>query len=149
MIARTLRLHDTRVFLIAVYVLFNIPIATFFIMGFLAAIPKELEQAALIDGCGHFGILWRIILPLLRPGLAALVVLLMLFTWNEFPLALVLTSKNARTLPVLVKLFVQARSIEWGPMAAVGILSAVPIVTFGIAVQRSLIKGLLTGAVKE
>jgi multiple sugar transport system permease protein len=148
-IAVQLKLHDTKFLLTLVYLLFILPVTIWFLLGFISAIPMELEENAKMEGCSQFRIIWHIILPLIGPGLAAVSVLIMTMTWNEFPLALVLTSRNSRTLPVVVNLFVSARSIEWGPMCAAGIFSAFPIVALGIAVQKFLVRGLLAGAVKE
>jgi multiple sugar transport system permease protein len=147
-VAMKLHLHDTHLLLILVYVLFTLPVTIWFLLGFIALIPVELEESARIDGCSHFGVQWHIILPLIGPGLAAVSVLMMTMTWNELPLALVLTSQKSRTLPVMVNLFVSARAIEWGPMCAAGLFSAVPIIIFGIAVQKLMVRGLMAGAVK-
>jgi multiple sugar transport system permease protein len=148
-ISTQLHLHDTYFALIMVYLLFSLPVAIWFLLGFISQIPTELEESAKIDGCSHLQVILHVILPLIGPGLAALSVLIMTMTWNEFPLALVLTSRNTRTLPVVVNLFVSARSIEWGAMCAAGIVSALPIVVFGIAVQKFLVRGLLAGSIKE
>ncbi len=148
-ISTQLGLHDTRFMLTLVYLLFILPVTIWFLLGFISQIPIELEECARMEGCSQLSVIWHIILPLIGPGLAALAVLVMTMTWNEFPLALVLTSRNSRTLPVMVNLFVSARSIEWGPMCAAGIFSALPIVVFGIAVQKFLVRGLMAGAVKE
>jgi multiple sugar transport system permease protein len=148
-VAIRLGIHDTRLLLILVYVLFTLPVTIWFLLGFISLIPLELEESARIDGCSHLGVQWHIILPLIGPGLAAVSVLMMTMTWNELPLALVLTSQRSRTLPVMVNLFVSARVIEWGPMCAAGLFSAVPIIVFGIAVQKLMVRGLMAGAVKE
>jgi len=148
-VAMKLHLHDTRLLLILVYVLFTLPVTIWFLLGFISMIPVELEESARIDGCSHFGVQWHIILPLIGPGLAAVSVLMMTMTWNELPMALVLTSQKSRTLPVMVSLFVSARAIEWGPMCAAGLFSSVPIIVFGIAVQKLMVRGLMAGAVKE
>jgi multiple sugar transport system permease protein len=147
-VAMKLGMHDSRILLILVYVLFTLPVTIWFLLGFISLIPVELEESARIDGCSHMGVQRHIILPLIGPGLAAVSVLMMTMTWNELPMALVLTSQKSRTLPVMVNLFVSARAIEWGPMCAAGIFSAVPIIVFGIAVQKLMVRGLMAGAVK-
>lgn len=147
-IARELGLYDTKLILIAVYTFFNLPIAIWFLLGYMSAVPRELEESAKIDNCGYFDILVRIVVPLLGQGIAAVVILILLQTWSEFPLALVLTSRNAQTLPILVNSFVSSQSISWGPMCAAGIVSALPIVLLGFFVQRFMVQGLTAGAVK-
>ena len=147
-IARELGLYDTKLILILVYTFFNLPIAIWFLLGYMSAVPRELEDSARLDNCGYFDILIRIVIPLLGQGIAAVVILILLQTWSEFPLALVLSSRNAQTLPILVNSFVSSQSISWGPMCAAGIVSALPIVILGFIVQRFMVQGLTAGAVK-
>lgn len=147
-IARQLQIYDTQLILILVYTFFNLPIAIWFLLGYMSVIPRELEESALIDNCNYFDILVRIVVPLLTHGIAAVTILILLQTWSEFPLALVLSSRNAQTLPILVNSFVSSQSISWGPMCAAGIVSALPIVVLGIFVQRFMVQGLTAGAVK-
>ena len=118
-------------------------------LAFFQDIPRELEDAAIVDGCSRLRTLWSIVLPIMRPGIAAVSVFVGLSAWNEFPLALVLTSRRARTIPVLINTFVTGRSIEWGTMCAVGTLAVIPMVVFGLLVQKNLIRGLALGAVKN
>lgn len=148
-ITRQIGLYDTRIALILVYVFFNLPVAIWFLLAYFSSVPIELEESARLDGCGRVGIILRIVVPLLSQGIAAVTILLLLQTWNEFPVALVLTARNAKTLPIMVYSFVTAQSISWGPMCAAGLFSALPIIILGIIVQKYLAKGLLSGAVKE
>ena len=147
-IAREVGLYDTLTILILVYTFFNLPIAIWFLLGYMSLIPREIEESALIDNCGYFDILVRIVVPLLSQPLAAVVILILLQTWSEFPLALVLTSRNAQTLPILVNSFVSGQSIDFGPMCAAGLISALPIVILGFLVQKYMVQGLTAGAVK-
>lgn len=144
-----LSLIDTRRGLIALYVSFNLSLVIWMMRGFFQEIPWSLEEAALVDGCSRLGAIWRVALPLAAPGLVATAILNLIFTWNEFLFALMLTSDNARTAPVTASLFVSYKEIAWGSLSAAGTVIIMPILIFALLVQRHLVRGLTAGAVKE
>lgn len=142
-------LIDTRRGLIALYTAFNLSLVIWMMRGFFQEIPASLEEAAQVDGSSRFGAIWRIALPLAAPGLVATAILNLIFTWNEFLFALMLTSDNARTAPVTASLFVSYKEIVWGSLSAAGTVIVLPILVFALLVQRHLVRGLTAGAVKE
>ena len=139
---------DTRQSLIVSYLTFTIPFSIWMMIGFFDDVPVELEEAAMIDGCSRFGTLFRVSLPLAVPGLAATAILAFLYCWNEFLYAVILTGRNARTLPVIITSFMTNRSVLWGRIAASGSLVLIPVLIFALLAQRYLIRGLAKGAVK-
>ena len=144
-----LRLLDTTAALVIVYTAFNLPFVVWMMRGFFKEIPRELEEAARVDGDSRMGALRRVILPLVTPGLAATAVFCLIISWNEFLLALTLTQTDAAmTLPVGIAGRVTQYEIEWGVMSAAGVVAMVPILVFALAVQRYLVRGLSLGAVK-
>jgi multiple sugar transport system permease protein len=146
---RDLRLLNTRLALVIVYTAFNLPFVVWMMRGFFAELPRDLEEAALVDGDSRLGALWRIILPLVAPGLAATAVFCLIVSWNEFLFALVLTQTDAAmTLPVGIAGRVTQYEIKWGVMSAAGAVAIVPILVFALAVQKYLVRGLSLGAVK-
>lgn len=146
---RDLRLLNTRASLVIVYTAFNLPFVVWMMRGFFAELPRELEEAALIDGDSRLGALVRIVLPLVAPGLAATAVFCLIVSWNEFLFALVLTQTDAAmTLPVGIAGRVTQYEIKWGVMSAAGVVAIVPILAFAMAVQKYLVRGLSLGAVK-
>lgn len=144
-----LNLIDTRRGLIALYVAFNLSLVIWMMRGFFQEIPHSLEEAAQVDGASRLGAIWRVALPLVAPGLVATAILTLIFTWNEFLFALMLTSQNARTAPVAASLFVSYKEIAWGSLSAAGAVIVLPILVFALVVQRHLVRGLTAGAVKE
>lgn len=146
---RDLRLLNTRLSLIIVYTAFNLPFVVWMMRGFFAELPRDLEEAALVDGDSRLGALIRVVLPLVTPGLAATAVFCLIVSWNEFLFALVLTQTDAAmTLPVGIAGRVTQYEIKWGVMSAAGTVAMVPILIFALAVQRYLVRGLSLGAVK-
>jgi len=139
---------DTRQSLIISYLTFTIPLSTWMMVGFFDDVPLELEEAAMIDGCSRFGALMRVSLPLVLPGIAATAILAFLYCWNEFLYAVILTGRNARTLPVIITSFMTNKSILWGRIAASGTLVLIPVLIFALLAQRYLVRGLARGAVK-
>jgi multiple sugar transport system permease protein len=146
---RDLSLLNTRVALVIVYTGFNLPFVVWMMRGFFAELPRDLEEAAMVDGDSRLGALWRIVLPLVAPGLAATAVFCLIVSWNEFLFALVLTQTDASmTLPVGIAGRVTQYEIKWGVMSAAGAVAIVPILAFALMVQRYLVRGLSLGAVK-
>ncbi len=146
---RDIRLLDTRLSLVIVYTAFNLPFVVWMMRGFFREIPRELEEAARVDGDSRLGALRRVILPLVAPGLAATAVFCLIISWNEFLFALVLTQTDAAmTLPVGIAGRVTQYEIRWGVMSAAATVAMMPILIFALAVQRYLVRGLSLGAVK-
>jgi multiple sugar transport system permease protein len=146
---RDVRLLDTRASLIIVYTAFNLPFVVWMMRGFFSEIPRELEEAARVDGDSRLGALRRVMLPLVAPGLAATAVFCLIISWNEFLFALVLTQTDAAmTLPVGIAGRVTQYEIKWGVMSAAATVAMMPILVFALAVQRYLVRGLSLGAVK-
>jgi multiple sugar transport system permease protein len=146
---RDLRLLNTIASLVIVYTALNLPFVVWMMRGFFRELPRELEEAAMVDGDSRLGALVRVILPLVTPGLAATAVFCLIVSWNEFLLALVLTQTDASmTLPVGIAGRVTQYEIKWGVMSAAGVVAMIPILAFAMAVQRYLVRGLSLGAVK-
>lgn len=142
-------LYDTRAGLALVLVTVNLPIAVWMQVSYLNAVPVALDEAALIDGCSRFQALVHVVLPLAAPGVAATLILAFIFSWNEFPLSVILTSQNATTLPVSMIGWDTQRGLEWGNMMAAGMMAAAPVMAFAILIQRWLVRGLTLGAIVE
>jgi multiple sugar transport system permease protein len=143
------RLIDTHLVLILVYCLFNLPFAIWLLRGTIDGLPIEMDEAALVDGCSHWGILWKIIIPLTKPTIAVTAVLIFLFSWNEMLLASILTSTRASTItPGIVK-FATMAGTDWGEMAAVSIVCLLPAFIFLGLTQKYIVSGLTFGAMKE
>lgn len=143
-----LDLTDTRTGLIISYLTFTIPLAIWMMIGFFEDVPEDLEESAMIDGCTRFQALSKITLPIVTPGLAATAILNFMYCWNEFLYAVILTGRDARTLPVTITSFMTNKAILWGRIAASGSLILIPILIFALVAQRYLIRGLSKGAVK-
>ncbi|HXG68504.1 MAG TPA: carbohydrate ABC transporter permease [Blastocatellia bacterium] len=146
---RDLRLLNTVTSLVIVYTAFNLPFVVWMMRGFFQELPRELEEAAMMDGDSRMGALVRVVLPLVAPGLAATAVFCLIISWNEFLFALVLTQTDAAmTLPIGIAGRVTQYEIKWGVMSAAGVVAMMPILIFAMAVQRYLVRGLSLGAVK-
>jgi multiple sugar transport system permease protein len=133
---------------ILLYVAVNLPFTIWLLYGFVLQVPVELEEAAAIDGCGPLRIFTRILLPLMAPGLAAASIFTFRIAWNEFILALVLTDRQTRTLPVAASLFITDLGVDWGRVMAMSSLIAIPPLIFTFVAARQIISGLTAGAVK-
>jgi multiple sugar transport system permease protein len=146
---RDLRLINTIPALVVVYTAFNLPFVVWMMRGFFNEIPREMEEAAFVDGDTRLGALWHIVLPLVTPGLAATAVFCLIICWNEFLFASVLTqTEAAMTLPIGIAGRVTQYEIKWGVMSAAGVVAMLPILIFALSVQRYLVRGLSLGAVK-
>ncbi|HEX8857400.1 MAG TPA: carbohydrate ABC transporter permease [Thermoleophilaceae bacterium] len=142
-------LLNTRLGLIIIYTGLNTSFVIWMMQSFLEEIPKEIEEAAMVDGDSRLRALRRVVLPLAGPGLAATAIFSVIVTYNDFLLALTVTSTpSAQTVPVGVSTLIGKIQIEWGPMAAAGVVGALPIMIFAILVQRHFVRGLTLGAVK-
>jgi ABC-type glycerol-3-phosphate transport system permease component len=142
------RLLDTRIGMILVYCTFNLPFAIWTLRPTLDGIPKELDEAAFVDGASPWKVITEIVFPLCRLGLAVTLILTWVFAWNEYLLAATLTNFNARTLTTGLSEYVTTTGTEWGVMAAISIFTLIPaLIVFGM-VQKHIVAGLTFGAVK-
>ena len=145
---RNFDLLDTHAGLILAYLTFALPFVIWMMRGFLLDIPIELEEAAMIDGASRLQALIRVVLPLAAPGLAATAIFVILLAWNDFFYALILTSGNARTVTPYIGGFITDKAILWGRLYASSAIIMLPVLVFGLAVQKQLAHGLTGGAVK-
>ncbi|MDQ0472479.1 carbohydrate ABC transporter permease [Labrys wisconsinensis] len=141
-------LLDTRLGLIFVNTLMNLPIAVLLLKSFYDDVPKELDEAAMIDGATRFQTFWKVVLPLVKGGVAAAAVLCFIFSWTEFLLSLFLTS-SIRTLPVKIQGYVTSTGSEWGFISALGTSAIIPSFIFILLVQKQLVRGLTLGTLKD
>ena len=128
----------------------NLPFTIWLLYGFIEQVPEELEEAAAIDGCGPYRVFCLVILPLLKPGMAAAAIFTFRLAWNEFVLSFILTNRYTRTLPASISNYITDTGVEWGKIMATGVLIALPPLIFtSIAVHaKQIITGLTAGAVK-
>jgi multiple sugar transport system permease protein len=149
-IYRSFGLIDTRTGLIIAYCSFLLPLSAWMMKSYFEGVPASLDRAALIDGCSRLGMMWKVLLPVVRPGVIAAGIFCFLASWNEFLFALILTSTpKAQTIPVVISGFLsQAQFYEYGPMFAASVLSILPPVLVAFFFQRYLVQGALSGAVK-
>lgn len=143
-----LAMLDTKLGLIIVYTLTVLPIVIWILRVQFNAIPLELDQAALVDGASTWGAFTRIILPIALPGMAAAFILSVVLCWNEYFFAALLTSTDAKTLPVMVASQTGSQGIDWWSMAALSTAAIAPLVLIGIFLERYIVKGLTAGAIK-
>ena len=148
-IFRTLGLLDNVLALIIAYAGFNIPFAVWVSMSFLRRVPKEVLEAARMDGCSWFDLLVRIALPLSISGIVTVATFVFIFSWNEFMLALFLTTREARTFPIVVSSYISTGKVYWDLIAAASVIQILPPVVFTLFMQRHIVAGLTMGAVKD
>jgi len=126
----------------------NLPFVIWLIMGFIRDLPEDLEAAALVDGCTAMQAFWKIVVPLILPGLAASMILSAQFSWNELVFALQLTNLDTYTLPVGISKFVGSISVDWGKSSAAATLTMAPMIVIGFFIQKYIAKGTTGGAIK-
>jgi len=143
-------LQDTYLGLILPYTSFSLPLIVWIMIGFFDEVPREIDDAALVDGCTYVTVLWRVMLPLVRTGLVTAALFGAIFIWNEFLVALyVIDSRDLQTISLGAATLVSAqRPIDWNIAAAVGVVTVIPIFIFSIFVQRYIVRGLTAGALK-
>lgn len=146
---QSLNLLDTHAALIIIYTVFNLPLVVWTMRAYFREIPIEVEESARIDGLSTMGVFRRITIPLAKAGLIAAALLCVILTSNEFMFAFILTSTNAKTMPVATVSYVGARGTEWGKTSAAATSLVVPMVIILLLVQKYFIKGITFGAVKE
>jgi multiple sugar transport system permease protein len=148
-IAKYLQLLNSLTGLIMVYVTMNLSMQTFLLRGFFEGLPRDLEEAALIDGAGRWTIFLRIVLPLSRPGVAVVTIFTFLYSWDEFPWAHVsIKETTRRTLPIAIALFQSEHLTEWGQVFAASIVALIPVVIVFVVFQRYFIRGIATTGLK-
>jgi len=149
LIMQNLRLLDNLLAVIIVHTAMNLPLSVWLMLDFFADIPKDLEEAAMIDGCGHFRAFVSIALPIAAPGLVAVYVLSFIMSWNEFIFVIVFGYRRAMTLPVLIAGSLSVRGLDFWKVASLSIIAIIPPVILAVVFSRYLVRGLTMGAIKE
>ncbi len=149
LIMQKLHLLDNLLGIVMVHTTMNLPLAVWLMLDFFSELPKDLEEAAMIDGCGHFKAFFYIAIPIAAPGLVAVYVLSFIFSWNEFLFVIVLSFKKAMTLPVLIAGSLTVRGLDFWKVASLSILAIIPPVILALVLSRYLVRGLTMGAIKE
>jgi multiple sugar transport system permease protein len=134
--------------LMFIYALMNLPIVLLLMKSFLDDVPKDVDEAAMIDGATRWQVFWKVVLPMVKGGVAASAVLCFVFAWTEFLISLMLTT-DIRTVPVKIQTFVTSTGNEWGFISALGMAGVIPGFIFILLVQRHLVRGLTLGSLKE
>ena len=134
--------------IIIAHVTFNLPFVVWMMKGFFDVIPREIDEAARVDGCSWFYIFSRITIPIAKSGLAATSVFCAVNSWNEFLMALILTGRNTATMPVAIPRLMTPQGTIWGQIAAVGTVVTIPVLIFSIIVQKNMVRGMSMGAIK-
>ncbi len=147
-IMKALGLLDTTIGLVLAHTSTAVPLAMLLIAAFFDGVPKELEEAARIDGCSRFGAFWHIVLPVMPSGLAITALFSFIASWNEFLYALLLTSQHGKTAPIVIAEFNSVYGLAWGPMAAAAVLFSLPVILVTLILQKQIVGGLTFGAVK-
>ena len=147
-LARNIGILDTHLVLILVYITFIMPIVIWISTDQFRSIPKELEEAARLEGASQFDIFWRIYLPLGLPGIAVSAIFGFIFSWNELLYALVLTRRDVQTAPVVATSFMSGYELPWGKIMATGTVIVLPVTFFALLVSRHMVRGLTMGATK-
>lgn len=149
-ILRDFQLVNTLQGLILVYVMFNVPFAVWMMKGFFDEIPRSIVESAILDGHTHAGAFFKIVLPLVKPGLIAAAIFTMIITWNELLFAIILTfNESAMTLPVGLASFITKYSVEWVNMTVAGTIALVPVLVFAFVARDQLVRGFSMGAVEK
>ena len=144
----SLRLIDNYAAVVAAHLTFNLPFVVWMMRGFFDAVPTEIDEAAVVDGCSYIGAFFRVVLPLTLGGLAATSIFCVINSWNDFLFALILTGMSTRTLPVVIPGLLTPWGTYWGQIAAVGTVTTIPVLIFAFSVQKYLVRGMTGGAVK-
>lgn len=148
LIYRNLGIHDTHVGLILAYTMFTLPVSVWMMFAYFRQLPRSMEEAALVDGWTRWQAFWRVAVPLAAPGIVAAAVFAFIACWTEFFFALVLTSRNAFTLPTVFRAFIGFQGAQYGEAAALAIVSLGPSIALGVLAQKHLVRGLTLGAVR-
>lgn len=148
LVMRTLHLIDTKTALIIMNTSFNLPLVIWLMMGFFEQLPQELEESAMLDGCGFTKRFFYIIFPITKPGIIASGILAFIGAWNEFLFAVILSVNKSKTLPVVIAGFITDRGLAWGPMSVTAVITLVPVLIAVWLAQKNFVQGLAMGAVK-
>ena len=149
LLAKNLDLLDSRQGLVFVYIATSLALNTYILRAFVEQLPRELEEAAEVDGAGHIVIFTRIVVPLSAPALATVAIFTFLFAWDEFPWAVTAINSDAnKTLPMAIALFQTAHQTQWGLVFAASLIAIIPVIVVFIVFQRYFVRGLTTGAIK-
>lgn len=148
LIYRNIGIYDTRTGLILAYVVFTLPVSVWMMYAYFRQMPKSMEEAALVDGCTRWQAFWSVAVPLAAPGIVAAAVFAFIACWTEFFFALLLTSREAFTLPTVFRAFIGFQGAQYGEAAALAIVSLVPSIALGVLAQKHLVRGLTLGAVR-
>jgi sorbitol/mannitol transport system permease protein len=148
LLARDLQLLDNIIALVLIYTTINLPLGVWLLRSFLLEIPPDLFEAARVDGAGFFNEIWRVVVPLIMPGIAATSLICLIFSWNEFFYAVNFTSSVAATAPLFLVSFISGRGLFYAKLAAAATLASLPVLLAGWIAQKQLIRGLTMGAVK-
>lgn len=146
---RQLKLYDTHLGMIILYTAFNLSLSVWLLKGFIDEIPREYEEAALVDGYSRFQAFYKIVLPQAMTGIAATTVFCFIFAWNEYAFALMLTSEDARTAPPSIATMLGRGGIEWSAIAAGTLTFLIPVVIVAFALRRYLLRGVTFGAIRQ
>lgn len=146
---RQLGLHDTHLGMILLYTVFNLSLTVWLLKGFIDEIPKEYEEAALVDGYSRLQAFFKIVLPQAATGIAATTVFALIFAWNEYAFALMLTSEDARTAPPAIATMQGRGGIEWSAIAAGSLAFLIPVVIVTFALRKHLLRGVTFGAIRQ
>ena len=134
--------------IILIYVAMNLPFVIWILQSFIVQVPRSLEESARVDGAGPFAVFFRIVLPLIQPGLAAAAIFTFRIAWNEYLLASALSDRNTKTVPILIVNNMSEFNVEWGVIFATGMLLSIPPLIFTLFASRQIISGMTAGAVK-
>ena len=134
--------------IILIYVAMNLPFVIWILQSFIVQVPRSLEEAARVDGAGPFQVFFKVVLPLIKPGLAAAAIFTFRIAWNEYLLASALSDRNTKTVPILIVNNMSEFNVEWGVIMATGMLLAIPPIIFTLLASRQIITGMTAGAVK-
>ncbi len=145
---RIIGIYDTHIGLILAYVVFTLPVSVWMMYAYFRGMPRSLEEAAMVDGCTRWRAFWTVAVPLAAPGIVAAMVFAFIACWTEFFFALLLTSRNAFTLPTVFRAFIGFQGAQYGEAAALAIVSLGPSIMLGVLAQRHLVRGLTLGAVR-
>ncbi len=148
LIYRAVHLTDSYVGMIIVYTVLTLPVSVWMMFAYFRQMPKSLEEAALVDGCTRWQAFWSVAVPLAAPGIVAAAVFAFIACWTEFFFALILTSRNAFTLPTVFRAFLGFQGAQYGEASALAIVSLLPSIVLGVLAQRHLVRGLTLGAVR-
>lgn len=145
---RYLHLLGTHTGLIIAYLSFNLPFAIWLMTAFFNDLPKDLEEAATIDGASKWQVFWHVALPLMKPGMATTTILCFIFAWNDYAFATTFAGPGTQTIPIAAAQLLTQTGIDWGKLLAIGTVVVCPMAIFGLLVKRWLVTGLTLGAVK-